>query len=156
MSPRRKRSPASPPTDWVVGARRSSALEAARSINPGVRNHAVLADSYRAQRKYRQVDELWLEVREASPDPVQMAESRIVAAGALADQGDLAGAIRTMGLPGSRIRKVQDHHLKQWYVLADLYDRSGDVVRARQLFETVLAHDAGYADAANRLRSLGR
>ena len=85
-----------------------------------------------------------------------MAESRIVAAGALADQGDLAGAIRTMGLPGSRIRKVQDHHLKQWYVLADLYDRSGDVVRARQLFETVLAHDAGYADAANRLRSLGR
>ena len=132
------------------------ALEAARVITGGVRNHAVLADCYRAQRKFRQVDELWMEVREASPAPEQMAEARIVAAGALADQGDLAGAIKLMGAVGSRTRKVHEHHLKQWYVLADLYDRSGDIVRARQLFETVLHHDPTYADTSARLRSLGR
>jgi tetratricopeptide (TPR) repeat protein len=132
------------------------ALEAARSITRSVRNHAVLADSYRAQRKYAQVEELWLEVREASPEPGQMAEARIVAAGALADQGDLAGAIKVMGPAGSKVRKVREYHLKQWYVLADLYDRSGDVVRARQLFEMVLAHDPDFADAAQRLRALGR
>ncbi len=133
-----------------------AALEAARAITGGIRNHAVLADCYRAQRKYRQVEELWLEVREMSPAPELMAEARIVAAGALADQGDLAGAIRTMGTIGSRTRKVHEYHLKQWYVLADLYDRSGDVVRARQLFETVLHHDPDYADATARLRGLGR
>jgi tetratricopeptide (TPR) repeat protein len=132
-----------------------AALEAARAITRGIRNHAVLADSYRAQRKYKQVEELWLEVREASPETAQMAESRIVAAGALADQGDLAGAIRTMGTAAAGAKRVQEHHLKQWYVLADLYDRSGDVVKARQLFEMVLAHDRDYADAGARLRSLG-
>lgn len=131
-------------------------LEAARAITQGLRNHAVLADSYRALRKYDQVEQLWLEVREASPEPALMAEARIVAAGARADQGDLVGAIKVMGSAGTRVRKVREYHLKQWYVLADLYDRSGDVVRARQLFETVLAHDPSYADAASRLRSLGR
>lgn len=132
------------------------ALEAARAITRGIANHAVLADSYRAQRKYDQVEELWLEVREASPEPGQMAEARIVAAGARADQGDLPGAIKIMGTVGSRVRKVRDYHLKQWYVLGDLYDRSGDVVRARQFFETVLTHDPQFADVAQRLRSLGR
>jgi tetratricopeptide (TPR) repeat protein len=131
------------------------ALEAARAITRSIRNHAVLADSYRAQRKYAQVEELWREVREASPEPAQMAEARIVAAGALADQGDLAGAINVMG-PVATKRKVREYHLKQWYVLGDLYDRSGDVVRARQLFEMVLAHDPDFADTAQRLRALGR
>jgi hypothetical protein len=53
-------------------------------------------------------------------------------------------------------RKVREYHLKQWYVLGDLYDRSGDVVRARQLFEMVVAHDPDFADTAQRLRALGR
>lgn len=133
----------------------AAALEIARSA-AGVRNHAVLADCYRALRRYDKVEELWLEVREASPDQATMAEARIVAAGALADQGDFAGALKTMGPPPTRVRRVREHHLKQWYVIADLYDRSGDVPRARQLFELVVANEPDYADARSRLAALGR
>ena len=51
-----------------------------------------------------------------------MAEGRIVAAGALADQGDLKGALKLMERGAEVPKKVRDHHLRQWYVLADLYE----------------------------------
>lgn len=135
-------------------------LESARRLDGSVRHHAVLADCYRALKRYRKVDELWLELREASPDAGLMAEGRIVAAGALADQGDLPGALavmkKAMELPEASRRKVHEHHLRQWYVVADLFDRMGDVVSARRWFRLVAGHDADFADVTDRLRSLGR
>ena len=53
-------------------------------------------------------------------------------------------------------KKVREHHLRQWYVLGDLSDRSGDVIAARQWFGLVAEHDAGFADVQDRLRGLGR
>jgi hypothetical protein len=41
-----------------------------------------------------------------------------------------------------------------WYALADLYERAGDMVRSRQLFERIVDADPGFADAAARVRSL--
>ena len=87
-----------------------------------MRHHAVLADAYRATRRYDAVAELWDELKAASPDPGLMAEGRIVAAGALADQGDLAGALQLLARAREAPKKVRDHHLRQWYVLGDLYD----------------------------------
>jgi hypothetical protein len=40
-------------------------------------------------------------------------------------------------------------------VLADLYDRSGEVVKARGLFERIHEHDPDFADVDERLASLG-
>ena len=37
--------------------------------------------------------------------------------------------------------KVRPHHLKLWYVLADLYDRAGESPRARALFRRIREHD---------------
>ena len=71
-------------------------LETARALTPNVDVLPVLADSYRALRRWNDVERVWLEVREASPNQDVMAEARIVAAGAQADRGDLAGALRTM------------------------------------------------------------
>lgn len=134
-------------------------LEAARRLDGTVRHHPVLADCYRALRRYAKVDELWLELRHASPEPSVMAEGRIVAAGALADRGDLTGALAVMR-PAmdstGRRRAAREHHLRQWYVIADLLDRSGDVVSARRWFRVVVDHDPEFADAAERLRALGR
>ena len=59
-----------------------------------------------------------------SPQPGLLAEGRIVAAGALADQGELQAAVRMMTHGTSDPHKVQEHHLREWYVLADLYDRA--------------------------------
>ncbi|MEO5901929.1 MAG: tetratricopeptide repeat protein [Ilumatobacteraceae bacterium] len=131
-------------------------LETARRLDGTLSHHAVLADCYRALRRYTEVDQLWLELRDGSPSPSLMAEGRIVAAGALADRGDLAGALRVMEKAAELPKKVRDHHLRQWYMLGDLYDRSGDVIAARRFFGLVAANDSSFADVADRLRGLGR
>jgi hypothetical protein len=53
-------------------------------------------------------------------------------------------------------KKVREHHLRQWYVLADLHDRSGDIIKARRLFGMIAEVDAQFADVADRLRGVGR
>lgn len=131
-------------------------LEMARRLSGTFLHHAVLADCYRALRRYTEVADLWREMREASPEPALMAEGRIVAAGALADQGDLPGALKVMERAADSTKKPREYHLKQWYVLADLYDRSGEVIKARRYFQMVVDVDATFSDAAERLRGLGR
>ena len=90
-----------------------------------------------------------------SPPAALLAEGRIVAAGALADQGELQSAVRMMTHGTSDPHKVQEHHLREWYVLADLYDRAGDVASARRLFSKIQSSDAKFADVADRLNTLG-
>jgi tetratricopeptide (TPR) repeat protein len=131
-------------------------LERARELDRTLRHHPVLADSYRAMKRYDAVDRLWRELREASPAPELMAEGRIVAAGALADQGDLKGALRVMDRATDVPKRIREHHLRQWYVLGDLHDRSGDVIAARRFFRMVAAADPDFADVGERLRALGR
>lgn len=131
-------------------------LEVARQLTGTMQHHAVLADCYRAMRRYHEVETLWRELREASPEPALMAEGRIVAAGALADQGDLAGALKVMQKAVEVPKKPREHHLRQWYVLADLYDRSGEVIKARRYFSLIAAVDREFADVVERLRTLGR
>ena len=76
-----------------VGASAATELEAYRALTGSADQLPVLADCYRALRRYDRVDELWAELREVSPSAAVVAEGRIVAAGALADQGDLQGAL---------------------------------------------------------------
>ncbi|MEO6123868.1 MAG: tetratricopeptide repeat protein [Ilumatobacteraceae bacterium] len=131
-------------------------LEQARALHPTPEQLPVLADCFRALRRFREVEELWREIRESSPAPGVMAEGRIVAAGALADQGDLAGALKLLLRVADAPKRVRDYHLKQWYVIGDLYDRTGDIPRARNFFKRVAAVDARYADVHDRLATLGR
>jgi tetratricopeptide (TPR) repeat protein len=135
----------------------AESLEQARQIRPDPSLLPVLADCYRGMKRWTAVDAVWREIREASPSHEVMAEGRIVAAGALADRGELKQAILLMQPAAQKPpKKVREHHLKQWYVLADLLDRAGDTVGAARLFRQVLAHDGEYADARERLRALGR
>ncbi len=131
-------------------------LELTKQLTGSVQHNAVLADCYRAMRRYHEVDTLWRELREASPEPALMAEGRIVAAGALADQGDLAGALKVMEKAMETSKKPREHHLRQWYVVGDLFDRSGDVIKARKYFALVADVDREFADVVERLRTLGK
>ncbi len=131
-------------------------LEIARGIKPTEDvNHPVLADCYRALRRYEKVTELWESMKVVSPPAALLAEGRIVAAGALADQGELQSAVRMMTHGTSDPHKVQEHHLREWYVLADLYDRAGDFASARRLFSKINSSDSKFADVAERLNTLG-
>ena len=68
--------------------------------------------------------------------------------------GFVAQALTDWAGAGS-VRKPKPHHLRLWYALADLYERAGDLPRARTLFRRVQRHDAEFADVAERLKSLG-
>lgn len=131
-------------------------LEAARALGTGTELLPVLADSYRALRRWDEVERIWATVREVSPGQDVLAEARIVAAGAHADRGDLPAALLTMAKVPTNPKRVRDHHLRQWYMLGDLHDRVGDPVAAVRWFQRVADHDADFVDVRSRLRSLGR
>lgn len=129
-------------------------LEAAHRLGGSFDQHPVLADCYRALSRTGEVVRLWEELRAASPGAEVVAEGRIVMAEALAESGDLAGAISLLERSLRPARVTREHHVRQWYALADLYERAGDLVRARALFTRVLGQDAGVADTAERLAAL--
>jgi hypothetical protein len=79
-----------------------------------------------------------------------------VAASPPPDQGDLRGALEIMAKATPVPKKVREHHLRQWYVLGDLHDRSGNVIEARRFFSLVAVGDADFADVRQRLAALGR
>ncbi len=130
-------------------------LEAFVELTGDVDQHPVLMDCYRAVRRYRRIDELWIELGEASPSPELVTEGRIVLAGALADRGRVEEALRLLGRRAAGVKRAREHHLRLWYALGDLEERAGNLPRARALFEQVRSHEAGFADVAERLAALG-
>lgn len=139
--------------EWRKAA---AALERAQTMNPDPDTMPILMDSLRALGRYDDVVEVWKELRQASPGHETMAEGRIIMAGSLADQGELAAAIAEMKPARSKPKRVRDHHLRQWYMLADLHDRAGDTVGAVRFFERIAMSDADFVDVRQRLRALGR
>jgi tetratricopeptide (TPR) repeat protein len=129
-------------------------LEAYQALSGAFDQHPALADCMRAIGRYGKVEALWDELREASPSAEAVAEGRIVMAGALADQGEVTRAIALLERSRSVTKKPREHHLRQWYALADLYERAGDIPRARELFRRVAGHDPEAFDTAERLRAL--
>jgi tetratricopeptide (TPR) repeat protein len=129
-------------------------LEAFRTLTGSTEQHPVLADCYRALERWDQVDELWDELRQASPGADLVTEGRIVAAGALADRGRLREAITLLGKQWQVPKRPKEHHLRRAYALADLYERAGDVPHARELFGRIQRADADFADVGTRLRGL--
>jgi tetratricopeptide (TPR) repeat protein len=133
-----------------------SSLEIAQELHPNPALLPVIADCQRAQGRWAAVDRVWGEIKDASPSHEIMAEGRMVAAGALADQGELRAALELMEPSTKRPKVVRDFHLRQWYVLADLFDRTGDAISARRWFSSILEFDDEFGDVRDRLRGLGR
>ena len=129
-------------------------LEAYRQFSNSQDQHPVLADCYRALRRWDDVDRLWDELREASPNADLVSEGRIVAAGALADRGMLVEALALLS-SGFRVpSRPQPFHLRRMYALADLYERAGDLPTARSMFERISAVDHDFFDVTERVRHL--
>lgn len=120
-----------------------------------VEQHPVLADSHRALGHWTRAEELWDELRDASPSAELVEEGRIVQSGTLADRGRLNDAIQLLERAPNAPKKPRVHHLRRWYALADLYERAGDLAKARRTFRRIVTADARFGDAAERLASLG-
>ncbi len=129
-------------------------LESFSASTDSVEQHPVIADCYRALRRWDKVEELWFELGDASPSAELIEEGRIVYAGALADQGKATEGIRLLEKAPKAPKKPKPHHLRRWYALADLYERVGDLPRARRLFAEVSQLDPTFGDAHQRARNL--
>jgi len=129
-------------------------LRAFAQLTGSVDQHPVLADCERALGHDDRVAEIWSELRRAGASRDVLAEGRLVMAGSLADRGRIDEAIALLRPAARRVRNPRERHVRQWYLLADLYERSGDVPRARELFTRVVAADPGLSDAVERLAAL--
>jgi hypothetical protein len=136
---------------WKAAA---AQLEAFAQLTGSTEQHPVLADCERALGHHGRVRELWEDLRAASPSAALVAEGRIVYAGSLADQGQLREAIEVLEAARPPAKRPKEHHLRVAYALADLYERAGDLPRARQLFGVVAAADPDLGDVQARLRAL--
>lgn len=133
-------------------------LDAARKLSGDEPSQLpVLMDCHRAMGHHRRVEALWKELRSASPPADVLVEGRLVLAEDMAELGKLDDAISLLATAGGarNRRNPGDRHVRQWYVLADLYERAGDVPRARELFARVASVDPELADATERLQALG-
>ena len=131
-------------------------LEAFAAMTGSTEQHPVLADCARALKQWTRVDELWDELKAASPGPELVAEGRIVVAGALADRGKLSEAIALLEPAASKTpKKPREHHLRLLYALADLRERAGEVPAARTLFRRLQSIAPDFADVNQRVRALG-
>jgi len=132
-------------------------LEAFSALTGSVDQHPVRMDCLRALGRPARVEALFDELRKGSPEPEVLAEGRLVLAGTRADRGDLDGAVRLLVEAGAGrlVRNPAERHLRQWYVLGDLMERSGDLAKARELFGRVAAVDPDAYDVAGRLDALG-
>jgi tetratricopeptide (TPR) repeat protein len=132
-------------------------LEAHALLTDSAEHIPLLMDCQRALHKPKKVADLWTQLRQSSPEPDVLAEGRIVAAASLAENGDLQSAIAMLATAGASkaLRNPSNRHIRQWYLLADLYERAGDVPRAREFFERVAKVDREAYDVMDRLASLG-
>jgi len=139
---------------WRPGA---THLEAYRTMKGDGQYIPIEMDCQRGIGRVRSVSTLFELLRQESPSPDVLAEGRLVLAGSLADRGKLGEAIELLESNGASKprRNPGERHLRQWYVLGDLYDRSGDVPRARILFTMVAESDPNAYDVTSRLKDIG-
>jgi tetratricopeptide (TPR) repeat protein len=117
----------------------------------------LVMDCDRANRRFRAVEKTYSEVEENEPSADVIAEARIVMASSLADQQRYVEAIDLLVRAGGTkiLRNPAYRHVRMWYALADIFDRSGDQVSARELFARVVVADSDAYDAQLRLNELG-
>ena len=142
--------------EYRVGNYRAAAkeLEAFVELTDSAEQHAVLMDCYRAQKRFKRVDELWEELGVSSPSAAIVTEGRIVLAGSLADRGRLDDALDALRRKSKTVARPREHHLRLWYALADLEERAGNISTARDLFGRVRRFDPDFSDVAARLAAL--
>lgn len=129
-------------------------LEAFHQLTGSVDQLPVVADCHRALGQVAEVERCWDDLRREGAGVELLTEARIVLAGARADRGDVSAGIRILSEGPVEVRKPQEHNLRLWYALASLYERAGDVPRARELFGRIVHFDPTFGDAGERLDAL--
>ncbi len=125
-----------------------------RRLTASLEHNHVIADLYRALERPDKALETTAEVSAAEVTPETWVETMIVAAGALADKGDLNRAITMLARADPGPGPVQEYFLRHWYARADLLERAGRADEARNLWRKIVTEDPDFFDAEDRLSGL--
>lgn len=137
--------------NWKLALRQ---LEAFQEMTHSYEQHHVIADCYRALGQHKKVVAVWDELKEASPSGEIVTEGRIVAAGSLADKGDIQAAIRLLQKGPTRPKRPKPYTFRLWYAIADLQERAGDMPGAREQFRHLADRSPEFGDVQDRLDAL--
>jgi tetratricopeptide (TPR) repeat protein len=116
-------------------------------------NH-LLADCARANGQPGKTEELVDEMIGADVAPDRVAEGLLVVAGARADRGDVDAAVAALHRVDLEPRTVEPHHLRLWYLAADLERRRGDDDAALGYLQAIATVDPAFLDVADQLSEL--
>lgn len=116
-------------------------------------NH-LLADCARAAGRPDKVAEYVQAMDPGTVPADRIAEGILVLAGERADRGDVEGALRTLERADLEPVEVAEHHVRLWYLAAELSERVGNADAARDYLEAISAIDPEYLDVADRLAGL--
>ncbi len=136
---------------WQEAARE---LAAFRRLSGSNEQNPVIADSYRAMEKPLKAVEIVDQVRPTDVEPAIYYEAQIVGAAALADLGQVDKAVERLRKLDLKPQVAEAHHIRAWYLLGDLLERSGRFTQAREWFEAVDSADPDATDASERIARL--
>lgn len=134
--------------DW---ARAMSELRTYERLS-GENNHfPIVADCLRAMgRPAKALDVLDAWENADDPEPLKI-EAEIVRAGVLHDEGKTREAIGALRQVLSEPKNVEYHHLRLWYLLAELFEEAGRPDEAKMLFARIADHDSEFLDVKDRV-----
>lgn len=137
--------------DWKKAL---SELRTGARLSGSNQQYPVMADCLRASGRPEKALELLSELDESTekiPEALQI-EAQLVRAGIFMDRDDLPSAVGALREVLSEPKNVEIHHLRLWYMLADLFEQAGKNGEARRLFGRIAEHEPDFMDAADRAR----
>lgn len=126
-------------------------LAAYRRMSGRLDQNHLLADCARANGQPERAEDLVDEMISAAVPADRVAEGLLVVAGARADRGDPDAALAALHRMDLEPRTVEPHHLRLWYLAADLEERRGDPDAAASYLQAIATVDPGFLDVAERL-----
>lgn len=116
-------------------------------------NH-LLADCARANDQLDRAEDLVDEMVRGGVPADRVAEGLLVIAGARADGGDPDAALAVLHRVDLAPAVVEPHHLRLWYLAADLEERRDDPAAAAGYLTAIATVDPDFLDVATRLAAM--
>lgn len=129
-------------------------LQAFKRMSGSLEQNHLIADSYRAVGRPEKAIEVCGEVHPKEVSEEVWTELLIVAASTLADGGDIERALSYISRGEFQPKEVQPHHLRLWYVRAELLEKAGKQAQAKALWERIAREEPDFFDVSERLAEI--
>jgi Flp pilus assembly protein TadD len=126
-------------------------FQAFKRMSGSLEQNHLIADCYRADGRPDKALEVLGEVKPKDVVEEVWVEVLIVAASTLADKGQFDRALSQLSRGDLQPKEVQPHHLRLWYVRAEILEKAGKQEEARAQREKIAREDPEFFDVSEKL-----